>query len=119
MNKHEYFVFTTSRKMQFEINFQNDLTNCQFTLIFQLMTMRLVYGEEEVNITTMTSSVTVWPPLDMMGVTQPVPSPKDITVIVFVILLWLYSIFLTARAYKKLLSDGRAEPEIQIVDWWR
>ena len=83
------------------------------------LTMRFIYGEEEVNITTMTSSVTMWPPLDMRGVRQPVPSPKDITVIVFVILLWLYSIFLTARAYKKLLSDGRAEPEIQSVDGWR
>ena len=79
--------------------------------------MRLTVGEEDVNMTSMTNSVTVWPPLDMRGVVQPVPSPKDVTVIVFVILLWVYSIFLTARAYNKLLSDGRAE--VQIVDWWR
>ena len=66
-----------------------------------------------------TTLVTVWPPLDMRGVTQPIPSTKDIIVIMFMILLWIYSIYLTARAYKKLLSDGRAETEIQLVDWWR
>ena len=71
--------------------------------------------KDEVN----TTLVTVWPPLDMRGVTQPIPSTKDIIVIMFMILLWIYSIYLTARAYKKLLSDGRAETEIQLVDWWR
>ena len=66
-----------------------------------------------------TTLVTVWPPLDMRGVAQPIPTTKDIIVIMFMIMLWIYSIYLTARAYKKLLSDGRAETEIQLVDWWR
>ena len=43
------------------------------------------------------NSSTVWPPLDMRGVTQPVPSTKDITVIIFIAMLWAYSIYLTAR----------------------
>ena len=46
-------------------------------------------------------------------------SDEDVLVIIFMMLLWLYSIYLTARAYNKLLSDGRTESDIQIVDWWR
>ena len=67
------------------------------------------------------AAAAVWPPLDMRGVAQPVPSTKDAVVIAFILLLWLYSIVLTARAYSKLLSDGRAaaESDMQIVDWWR
>ena len=70
---------------------------------------------------SLNTSAAVWPPLDMRGVAQPVPSTKDAVVIAFILLLWLYSIVLTARAYSKLLSDGRAaaESDMQIVDWWR
>ena len=50
--------------------------------------------EPEGNLTLVS---TMWPPLNMRGVSQHVPSTKDVIVIVFMALLWAYSIYLTAR----------------------
>ena len=43
------------------------------------------------------SNCSVWPPLENRGVPQPSLSTKDGIIIVFMLLLWAYSIFLTAR----------------------
>ena len=45
--------------------------------------------------------------VDKLGVEQPVLATKDIVIIVFMFLLWAYSLYLTYRAwYKILYSDG-------------
>ena len=42
-----------------------------------------------------------------LGVDQPVLATKDIIIIVFMFMLWAYSLYLTYRAWYKLLySDG-------------
>ena len=42
-----------------------------------------------------------------LGVDQPVLATKDVIIIVFMFLLWAYSLYLTYRAwYKILYSDG-------------
>ena len=49
------------------------------------------------------------PSLDInkLGVDQPVLATKDIVIIVFMFLLWAYSLLLTYRAwYRILYSDG-------------
>ena len=59
--------------------------------------------EEEVSFTTS------FPPLDVdrLGVPQPKLVTKDILIILFMFLLWAYSLYLTYRAWYKLLySDG-------------
>jgi hypothetical protein len=55
------------------------------------------------------SSTTLFPPLDVdrLGVPQPKLATKDILIILFMFLLWGYSLYLTYRAWYKLLySDG-------------
>ena len=50
-----------------------------------------------------------FPPLyvNMLGVPQPTLATKDILIIIFMFLLWAYSLYLTYRAWYKLLySDG-------------
>ena len=50
-----------------------------------------------------------FPPLDVntLGVPQPSLATKDILIIIFMFLLWAYSLYLTYRAWYKLLySDG-------------
>ena len=52
---------------------------------------------------------TLFPPLDVnrLGVPQPSLATKDILIIIFMFLLWAYSLYLTYRAWYKLLySDG-------------
>ena len=45
--------------------------------------------------------------INQLGVEQPVLATKDIVIIVFMFLLWAYSLYLTYRAwYKILYSDG-------------
>ena len=59
-----------------------------------------------------------FPPVDQRGVPQPVLTTKDLTIILFMLLLWAYSIVLTIRAWNKFLSDGSSE----MTDgntWWR
>ena len=49
------------------------------------------------------------PPLDVnrLGVSQPALATKDIIIITFMFILWGYSLYLTYRAWYKLLySDG-------------
>ena len=51
----------------------------------------------------------LFPPLDVnrLGVPQPSLATKDILIIIFMFLLWAYSLYLTYRAWYKLLySDG-------------
>ena len=38
-----------------------------------------------------------YPPLNQRGVPQPEVTTKDFTIIIFMLLLWAYSIFLTIR----------------------
>ena len=55
------------------------------------------------------SEPTVFPPLDVdrLGVPQPSLATKDILIILFMFLLWGYSLYLTYRAwYKVLYYDG-------------
>ena len=55
------------------------------------------------------SEPTVFPPLDVdrLGVPQPSLATKDILIILFMFLLWGYSLYLTYRAWYKLLYyDG-------------
>jgi hypothetical protein len=55
------------------------------------------------------SPTTSFPPLDVdrLGVPQPSMATKDIIIIIFMFLLWGYSLYLTYRAWYKLLySDG-------------
>ena len=59
--------------------------------------------------TSVASSTTLFPPLDVnrLGVPQPKLATKDILIILFMFLLWGYSLYLTYRAWYKLLySDG-------------
>ena len=59
--------------------------------------------------TSMNISELEMPSLDInkLGVDQPVLATKDIVIIVFMFLLWAYSLYLTYRAwYKILYSDG-------------
>ena len=52
-----------------------------------------------------------FPPLDVdhLGVAQPQLVTKDILIIVFMFLLWGYSLLLTYRAWYKLLHAGGEE----------
>ena len=43
------------------------------------------------------TKITSFPPLDQMGVPQPDVTTKDLIIIMFVLLLWIYSIFITIR----------------------
>jgi hypothetical protein len=55
------------------------------------------------------SEPTVFPPFDVdrLGVPQPSLANKDILIILFMFLLWGYSLYLTYRAWYKLLYyDG-------------
>ena len=56
-----------------------------------------------------TTESTLFSPLDVnrLGVPQPSLATKDILIIIFMFLLWAYSLYLTYRAWYKLLySDG-------------
>ena len=66
----------------------------------------------------MNNETTVFPPLDKRGVPQPDLTTTDIIIIVLILLLWTYSIFLTIRAWHKIMSDGSSEMS-DGYNWWR
>ena len=72
------------------------------------------------NLTTMTSTTpevppsttsSTFPPLDvnMLGVPQPSLVTKDILIIIFMLLFWGYSLYLTYKAWYKLLYSDTGE----------
>merc|ERR1739838_321141 len=59
-----------------------------------------------------------FPPRDQRGVPQPDISTKEVIIICLMLGLWAYSIYLTIRAWRKLLSDGSVE-YTEGNQWWR
>ena len=59
-----------------------------------------------------------FPPLDVnrLGVPQPTLVTKDILIIIFMLLFWAYSLFLTYRAYYKLHYSDNGEEQSNM---WR
>ena len=57
------------------------------------------------------SPISSFPPLDVdrLGVPQPSLATKDILIIIFMCLLWGYSLYLTYRAWYKLLYSDTGE----------
>ena len=66
----------------------------------------------------MTNKPSLFPPLDQRGVPQPSLTPTEILIIVFMLLVWIYSIVLTVRAWHKIMSDGSSEIS-EGYQWWR
>ena len=57
------------------------------------------------------STISTLPPLDVnrLGVPQPTLATKDILIIIFMLLLWAYSLYLTYKAWYKLLYSDSGE----------
>ena len=68
---------------------------------------------------TATTPTTLFPPLDVdrLGVPQPSLATKDILIIIFMFLLWGYSLYLTYRAWYKLLYFDGGEERSNMWRW--
>ena len=65
------------------------------------------------DLSTTSSHATEIPPFDVnrLGVEQPKLAVKDVLIIVFMLVLWAYSLYLTYRAWYKLLYSDTGESE--------
>ena len=86
---------------------------CDSKLVFKSVELDLV----EMNILA-ANKTAVFPPLDRRGVPQPDLTTTEIIIILFMLLLWIYSITLTVRAWHKIMSDGSSEIS-EGYQWWR
>ena len=65
-----------------------------------------------------TNKTTMFPPLELRGVPQPALTTTEVFIVVFMLLVWVYSIILTVRAWHKIMSDGSTEIS-EGYQWWR
>ena len=74
-------------------------------------TMHMTKQMEETVTPIPHPSIPTLPTLDVnrLGVPQPSLATKDILIIIFMLLLWAYSLFLTYKAWYKLLYSDSGE----------
>ena len=112
----EHLTFLTTRKVlrlsshlqDMEIPQNSKLTNP--TVITQVASSGQGSLPTPSSVFTLSSSST-FSPLDvnMLGVPQPNLATKDILIIIFMLMFWGYSLYLTYRAWYKLLYSDTGE----------